>query len=188
MKTSLTFLLAFLFLTSCKNGTDATLKIGDDVSSSASDNNANKSNYQGNGFSFSYPEDWNVTDDELIEEGIHYMAVEKKGINSSGLITIVSFDYIMDQDLMIEMNIEELKLNSFINNLNFAPVENDKFSTIKSRTSSFEFSTMGLKHQGKIIAFTSEGSSYVLLTQEALEDHQENVQGFRIIENSFKID
>ncbi|MEO9953694.1 PsbP-related protein [Nonlabens sp.] len=181
MKISLTLLLAFLLLTSCKNTTDTNINIGDDSSVS-------KNKHQGNGFSFSYPTDWNVTDDELIEEGLHYMAVEKKGINSSGLMTVVSFDYTMDQDLMIDMNIEELKLNSFINNLNFAPIEDDVFSTIKSRSSSFEFSTMGLKHQGKIIAFTSEGSSYVLLTQEALEDHQVNLQGFRIIENSFSID
>ncbi|PPK95512.1 MULTISPECIES: PsbP-related protein [Nonlabens] len=188
MKTSLTFLLAFLLITSCKNATDTTVNIENHATTSTDDGSVNKSKYQGNGFSFSYPEDWHVTDEELIEEGIYYMAVEKKGLNSSGLMTIVSFDYILDHDLMIDMNIEELKLNSFINNLNFDPIEDDEFSTIKSRTSSFEFTTMGLKHQGKIIAFTNQGSSYAILTQEALEDHQKNSQGFRIIENSFNID
>lgn len=188
MKKYMTLILSFLILAACKNNTESTLKIGEDSDVFQDNNTVAKGKYQGNGYTFNYPKNWNVTDDEAIDDGVHYIAVEKEGLDSSGLVTVISFDYTMDLDDMIEMNIEELRNNSFINNLNVESIEDDQYNTITSRKATFDFSTMGLKHQGNIIAFSGENSSYVLLSQEALEDHAVNKQGFEIIENSFSID
>jgi len=134
-----------------------------------------------------HPEDWNITDGEKIEEGIFYLAVEKKGLDASGLITIVSFEKLIDLDESITTNIEQLQDNPVLNNLSFDAIVDSQYHTITSRSSHFNFKTMGMKHEGMIYAFSSENNSVVILKQEAVEDRKENAEGFDTIKNSFKI-
>ena len=137
--------------------------------------------------SFNFPEDWSITDNEEIEEGIYYVAVEKNGLDSSGLMTIVSFEELIDLDGSITMNIEELQNNPMLNNLSFESIKNSKFNGIAARSTSFSFKTMGIKHEGLVYAFSSKNNSVVILSQEALEDKKENSHGFDMIERSFEI-
>ena len=66
-------------------------------------------------------------------------------------------------------------------------IRDDKFNKLKSRSSNFKFSTLGIKHDGIIYALSSESNSIVILKQEAVEDRNENANGFSIIENTFEI-
>jgi len=138
-------------------------------------------------FSFDVPADWSITDKEQIDEGIYYLAVEKNGFDSSGLMTIVSFEYLIDLDESIRINIEQLQNNPMAGNLNFGSIRDAQFNGIAARSASFNFNTMGVKHEGLVYAFSSKKNSIVILLQEALEDKNENSNGFDTIERSFKI-
>ncbi|WP_299335045.1 hypothetical protein [uncultured Psychroserpens sp.] len=142
--------------------------------------------FEGEFFSFNYPEDWEITDNEEIEKGVYYLSVEKTGFDSSGLMTIVSFNEMIDLDDLVLMNIEELQNNPVIMNLKFESISNNVFNNIESRASNFKFSTLGLKHEGLISAFQGTKNSYVILKQEALEDTIKNANGFSTIERSFE--
>ncbi|MEM5567125.1 hypothetical protein WNY78_18555 [Psychroserpens sp. AS72] len=138
-------------------------------------------------FSFNYSEEWNITDSEELEECIYYVSVEKNGFDSSGLMTIISFEELIDLDEYIMLNIEQLQDNPVINNLNYDTIKDSEFNSIKSRSSNFDFKTMGIKHDGIIYAISNEKNSVVILRQEALEDRKENLEGFDTIKNSFVI-
>ena len=115
------------------------------------------------------------------------MSVEKNGLDSSGLMTIISFEELIDLDESILMNIEQLQDNPVVNNLNFDATIDSEFNSIKSRSANFNFITMGIKREGVIYGFSSKNNSVVILKQEALEDKNENIEGFETIQNSFEI-
>lgn len=175
-------IFSFLFsliIISCKEKENYKVEINNDE--------VPENRFESNVFSFNYPEDWNITDSEEIEGGIYYMSIEKNGIDSSGLMTIVSFEELIDLDEYIKMNIEQLQNNPVVKNLNFDTTKDSDFNKIKSRSSNFDFKTMGIKHEGIIYAFNSENNSVVILKQEAIEDRKENAEGFTTIRSSFEI-
>lgn len=177
-------ILFFLIITGCKNKENYS---EDPKSTETKSSETSKTKFENNVLAFNYPKDWTITDSETIEKGIHYLAIEKEGLNSSGIMTIISFEDLIDLDDSIMMNIEELQNNSLIQNLNFDTIKDSQFNTITSRALHFDFSTIGIKQEGMIYAFSNTSNSVVILKQEALEDIKENSDGFNTIENSFKI-
>ena len=169
----------FLTIISCKEKPNYKVEINNDE--------VPENRFENNVFSFNYSEDWNITDSEEIEDGIYYVSVEKNGLDSSGLMTIISFEELIDLDESILMNIEQLQDNPVVNNLNFDATIDSEFNSIKSRSANFNFITMGIKREGVIYGFSSKNNSVVILKQEALEDKNENIEGFETIQNSFEI-
>ncbi len=137
-------------------------------------------------FAFSLPSDWKVTEEEMIDEGAFYMSVEKKGMDSSGLITITAFDYEVDLPALIELNLEELQSNSLFGKFTYGDIAADTFNTIPAQSSTYNFRIIGLDHEGEIIVFTSQEKTYSILKQGAIEDREDNKDGFRIIEEGFE--
>ncbi|MFC4632342.1 hypothetical protein ACFO3O_00370 [Dokdonia ponticola] len=172
-------LLFFLITISCKENENNKVEINN--------KEVSEKRFENTVFSFTYPEDWNITDGEAIEEGIFYLSVEKKGLDASGLITIVSYEELIDLDESILMNIEQLQDNPVLNDFSFDEIVDSQYNTVSSRSSQFNFKTMGMKHEGMIYAFSSPTNSVVILKQEAVEDRKENAEGFDTIKNSFKI-
>lgn len=143
--------------------------------------------FETNVYGFNIPLDWNITDKEEIDQGIYYVSVEKNGLDSSGLATIVSFEFLVNLDELIKANFEELKSNQILNNLSFGTIEDSKFNGITARHSRFSFRIMGMNHQGSVYAFNNKNNTVVTLFQEALEDKAENNNGFKTIESSFEM-
>ncbi|WP_353777688.1 hypothetical protein [Winogradskyella sp. 3972H.M.0a.05] len=174
MKKLLVLFITLSSLTACKQSTSSKVD-------AKTDNSVDR-----NSFAFSCPADWKVTDDEgSIADGYHYLAVEKKGFDSSGLVTISSFNDIVELDDIININIEELFSNSLFDNFNANPITDSSFNTMTSRSSTFNFSALGVKHEGTIYAFSSEDKTYAIILQGAVEDKASNQEGFEKIENSF---
>jgi len=175
------FLVSFFIcaLTACKNSSESK------VESTTSDSVENQ--FEGNGYTFDYPKDWDVTDDEAIDEGVRFVSVEKNGFDSSGLLTFMYFEYIVELDDIIKMNMEEFQNNSFVETLTFDTIVNNQFGTYDARSINFKFSTMGIKHKGTIYAFEAKNQSFVIIRQGALEDTTENTEGFDTIEDSFTV-
>ena len=187
MKRQLLILSLILLVISCKKSEKHNEKHNEKYIAQVYNTEVSEKRFESDVFSFNYPDDWSITDSEEIEEGIFYMAIEKKGFDSSGLMTIVSFEELIDLDGSIEMNIEELQSNTILKNLKFDAIKDSKFNGNTSRSSNFEFKTFGIKHEGSIYAFSNENNSIVILKQEALEDRKANKNGFDIIENSFEL-
>jgi hypothetical protein len=163
----------------CKNNESNKIEVNN--------NEISNNRFENNVFSFNFSDDWKITDTEKIEEGVYYMAVEKNGFDSSGLMTIVSFEELIDLDESIILNIEELQSNVVLRNFKFEPIKNDQFNGIASRSARFVFNTLGIKHEGFVCAFSSDNNSVVIIKQEALEDKKINQEGFETIEKSFEI-
>ncbi len=179
-------LLCFLIILSCKKNENHTLEINNkETPKNSKEVPGNR--FENNVYNFNYADDWSITDREEIEAGIYYVALEKNGMDASGLMTIISYEEVIDLDASIMMNIEELQNNSVVNNLNYDPLQDSTFNSIKSRSSNFTFKTMEIEHDGIIYAFSSTTNSVVIFKQEALEDKKENIEGFDTIENSFEI-
>lgn len=137
--------------------------------------------------SFNIPADWSITEKEELDAETYYVAVEKKGENASGLVTVVSFEYLIELDDLIEINIEEIKSNSVFKDLDFTSIESSKFNNILARKTSYTFEIMGVPHRGTFFSLSSENNTVIVLFQEAIEDIASNKNGFKVLENSFKI-
>ena len=179
MKKQISIVLLFFILTSCTKNVRYTAELNN--------NQILENRFESEIFSFDFPEDWSITDSQEIEKGIYYVAVEKNGFDSSGLMTIISFEELIDLDGSIIMNIEKLQNNPMVKNLNFESIKDNKFNGITARSTRFNFKTMGIKHEGLIYAFSSTNNSIVILPQEAEEDKKVNSQGFDMIERTFEI-
>jgi len=140
-----------------------------------------------NGFSITCPADWEISDDEKFDEGGYYLSIEKNGFDSSGLFTLSVIEDSLDLDYSIQFNIEELQSNLVYRNSTFEEITNNKFNSINTRSSSFKFGLVGIKHEGIIHAFYGKNKTYIVLKQEALEDKNDNLNGFNLIESSFLI-
>ena len=179
MKNNILCLLIIVSIFSCKeHKTDAIH--GQPISPS-------QKSFENNFLKFSYPEDWIITDDEEMDEGIHYISIEKKGYNSSGIITITSYEGLISLDDLITINIEQLEQNLGFANFKQNAIVESKFNTNQSRSSNFEFVTLGLSFEGTVYAFQGINNSYVLLKEGALEDVKKNSNGFKMIEESLEI-
>ena len=145
----------------------------------------NKS-YSSDTFQFEYPKNWHITDEEQIDDEIFYLSIEKKGINDSGIYTIVSYEGEYYLDELIDLNVEELKTNTFLKGLKKSENKDGSFSHYEGRNATFNFTSFGLKHSGEIFTFMTETHTFYVLRQGADEDESKNKEGFQLIEQSFK--
>ncbi len=136
-------------------------------------------------YTFSHPGDWEVTEEELVEEGAYYMSIEKKGFESSGLMTITAFDYDIDLDALVNLNLEELQSNKLFRNFTASQITEDTFNTVTAKSATYHFRIIGMDHEGEIIVFQHQGKTYSILKQGANEDEKDNEEGFAMIEGSF---
>jgi len=181
MKKLLLLFFVFCLISACKKNAESKVDSNVESNTSLSDD----SKVDRNSFAFKCPEDWKVTEEELLDEGVYYLSVEKNGFDSSGLMSITTFNYSLDLNELIFMNAEEIRNNTLLNNLNFDSIIDNQFNNINSRSSKFNFNAMGVNHEGVIHAFNSDNYTYVILKQEAIEDNKTNEEGFRVIEKSF---
>lgn len=144
--------------------------------------------YENSGLSFMCPEGWNISEEEEFEGGAFYLSVEKKGFDSSGIITITRFDDHIDlEELSIIME-EELSSNIIYehSNLNIQDSYWGKFAGYDAYVVQFNSSILGVNHTGFIYSFYSDNNTFSVFKQEADEDTIKNLKGFELIENSFR--
>ena len=146
--------------------------------------------FEKNGVSFTSPSGWSIIGEENFEDEGYYLSIEKDGFDSSGIMTISWINDLLDLDEYIKIHIDELKSNIIYKNSNliFEPILDNEFNRINTRSSSYEFKLLGLKHKGIIHSFYGKNRTYLILKQEALEYTFKNKQGFNIMEESFMIE
>lgn len=151
-------------------------------------NNSTGREFSRDGVSFSFPSDWNISDQEDIDGLGYYLSVEKKGFDESGLVTISWLNGDIGTYEYMEIIKEEYKNQKLLKELIFEPVKNSTFNGIQSISCNFTFNTLGIEHKGIINVFLFNRKTFSVLKQEALEDIAKNRIGFELIESSFKVE
>lgn len=149
---------------------------------------APETKFEKDGISVTCPKGWEVTGEENLDGG-YYVAIEKVGLNSSGLINLTWIYGEIGLEEWLEMYKEEFRNNIIYKNTNLAFGEPypGTFNTFDCVTMDFNVSVLGVKHEGFIHVFYGENKTVAVVTQEALEDQSENKEGFETFESSFSL-
>jgi hypothetical protein len=142
------------------------------------------------GVSFTCPESWKITEQEAQSDGGYYLAMEKDGIDASGLVAITWVTDSMDLDLWLEGYVSGLANNAIYKNANLVledPVETT-YNGIYAKAQSFTCSILTVGHRATIYSLHGKNKTICIMKQEATEDISENAEGFEAIEKSFKAD
>ncbi len=138
------------------------------------------------GVSFNYPDDWRITEQEKLEDNGYYLAVEKKGWNTSGIVALTWIDE-ADEEACLQVFQESLKRQLFFKKVEFSPARKTTFNKKSAIVSDFTASVLGMKHRGSVFILTSGEKTYALMKQEMLEDIEKNKAGFKLIETTFTV-
>jgi hypothetical protein len=147
-----------------------------------------ESSFENNGISLICPAGWRITDEENLDDQGYYLAIEKDGFNSSGLVSISWVNDSLDLIEWLNIFIHELESNIIYKNSNLmfdVPVNNE-YNTNRSISVSFDASIIGIDHEGIIQVFHGKDRTIAVLEQEAVRDKKKNRIGFHSIEKSFR--
>jgi hypothetical protein len=169
MKKLIPILLALFVITSCEVTPEVT--------------------FERDGVLVTSPKGWKITDEENFDDQGYYLAIEKDGFDSSGLVAITWIKSELDLVEWMSIIKDEMKDNLVYknSNLSFENQSKGKFNGINTTSVPYTSSILGLKHEGIIHVFHENGNTFEILIQEALEDKVKNRNGFEQIEQSFKI-
>lgn len=149
---------------------------------------AQNQNLSKEGVSLSWEADWELTEQDSLDGAGFYLALEKSGMDESGLVTITWFHSDVPEETFLVILQDEFYKNYDENSdLVFSEIYDSKFAGINCKASDFEFSLFGLEHNGTIFSFRTQGKSFAILKQEATEDTAKNSSGFKSIESNFKV-
>jgi len=144
--------------------------------------------FQCDGVQLTCPLGWAVTDNEDNGFG-YYLSVEKNGWDSSG---IMSFSWVNESvdlrtwfALCCEGFVSEYQVLGMDGGFSMGPTYSSQFGRYSAIASDFTSSFLGVDHEGTLFALQARGKAFFILRQEAIEDHFENMNGFRVIEDSF---
>lgn len=145
--------------------------------------------FEKDGIRFVCPTGWKITEEQSIETGGYYLAIEKDGFNSSGILSVSWINTELDFTEWINIYKDELKDNIIYKNadLTFGKTYPAEFNTMRSTAIDFTANIVGLKHEGTILIFYENGKTFAVLKQQAVEDKVKNEKGFEAIEKSFSV-
>ena len=145
--------------------------------------------FDSEGLSFSYPSDWEITDQEDYEGVAYYLAVEKKGDDASGLVVIswMSATENVTRESTMQANLESLREDTVLGELEFTEVPDASYAGHKALCTSYAVTVGGIPHSGRIYVLEHSGTVVSIIAQEADEDNRVNKNGFDLIESTFKL-
>jgi hypothetical protein len=170
-KTSLLFAVILLFANCRNSSNDSSVQ--------------SQKTFENTVYTIDIPEGWRLADRERLEEGVDFISIEKRGFDSSGMLTLLSSDFELDLDYGIGMNIEEIKDQILFQNVRSYGIQNDSFGSYAARSARYTLSVLGLQHAGMVYGIQENGHSVFILKQEATEDFQVNESGFEELIKSF---
>ncbi len=138
------------------------------------------------GISFEYPDNWKVEKEELQQDLAYQINCEKKGINSSEIISITWINMEMEPREMIQNTIEGMKEEPTHKNSNVKPIYTTVYKGLDAVKSDFDLVLFGEKYFGRIISFNSDGKTILILKQS--DNINKLDSEFKIVENSLRIE
>jgi len=145
-------------------------------------------NFSKDGVSLSWDLDWELTEQDSLDGDGFYLALEKWGLNESGLFTVTWLYSNVPEEIFLDIFQEQLRKSyEGISGVSFSEMYDSNFAGIISKAVDFEFTELDVKHTGTFFSFRTHGKSFTVLKQEAVEDSDKNAPGFSMIESSFSI-
>jgi hypothetical protein len=138
------------------------------------------------GISFNCPSGWKITEKEDYGAA-KYICIEKKGITSSGLVTMSFIEGDIELYEYLQFMQESFLGQEVFKDLVFQQAKESYYGKYKGIVSSYTAKIMFIKHKGEIYIFHENGITMALIKQEAIEDHEENLQGFETIKKSLSL-
>jgi len=142
------------------------------------------------GVSLISPKGWKITDQESLDSKGYYLAIEKDGFNSSGLVTLSWVNSEFELNEWINIHKDEMKNNIIYKNANltFGNTNKDTFNGFNTTSLKYTLRLFNQEHLGIIHFFYKKEKTFSILIQEAVEDRAKNKNGLELIEQSFKIE
>jgi hypothetical protein len=143
------------------------------------------------GISFTCPAGWIVSDSQEYGDGVGcYIAVEKEGISSSGILTIATAELDDSGDLSTSLSSYQdfIKGQSLYSALKFEGEKETDYGKYKGLSAKYTANIMGLPHEGRMFVFAVDDKVYCVTEQEATEDKKKNEAGFKTLKESLSIE
>jgi hypothetical protein len=139
------------------------------------------------GISFTIPAEWKITDEEDLEGQGYYLACEKEGANSSGLVTVTTLNGKKDLEETATGYAEGLKENFTAKNAppKMSAAKTASFNGIPCQQIDYSMTLISIPHEGRIYSFYCGNKTVTVLVQEAVEDKNVNKPGIEKIISSF---
>jgi hypothetical protein len=138
------------------------------------------------GASFICPAGWSVSETEDYGD-YQYICVEKKGFDSSGIVTIFLTNEEYELEEYLQNQINALKERAEFSNLQSQNPTKCVFGKYSGIGCKYSASVMLLPLRGSVQIFNANGKTVCILLQEALEDAKANKHGFETIRESLTI-
>ncbi len=155
--------------------------------SNGSEDKVNNIPFSYAGISFEYPDNWKVEKEELQEDLAYQINCEKKGINSSEIISITWLNMEMEPREVIKNTIEGMKKKPTHKNSNTKPIFKSVYNGFNAFKLDFDLVLFGEKIFGRIISFNTNGKTILILKQTDNRIDKLDSE-FKIVESSLKIE
>ena len=156
------------------------------VSSCASQKNGGE--FRKEAVSFKFPSGWSITEQDDLDGAGYYLSVENTGFDASGLLTITWVNGVLEDREYLEIIQRGYLDQKLFNELKFGLVNEGYFNKIPSISSDFNYSTLGVKHNGVMYVFVKDDKTYSIIKQQAVEDAPKQKQDFDSIVASFNVE
>lgn len=154
--------------------------------SSNFNNNIQNLQFSYQGISIEYPDNWKVEKEEVQQDLVYQINCEKKGINSSEVISITWLNMEIEPREMIQNTIEGMKEEPTYKNSNIKPIYTTAYKGYDAVKYDFDFVLFREKYFGRIISFNSNGKTILILKQTNNINKLDSE--FKTVEDSLKIE
>jgi len=168
MQKSVYFLFAVLFLASCQS-----LKEGE-------------SQFERDGISFVCPANWEVKDEEALEEAGYYLRLANRDPENSSNVTMAWFYDTLELNYFMNDRIIMLRRSFESADIKFEKPGPDNFNKFRCLSSEFSFQLADIPHEGVIDVFHGNEKTIAVFSQQAVSEEQKNQSDFDRFEQSFK--
>ena len=134
------------------------------------------------------PAGWSITEDKPNEIGGYYLQLEKDSFNSSGMIVINWAGEVFDRAVFLDGAVESIvsfQDKLVFNDIELGPSYEATFGPYPALKKDYTFGALHIKHRCSIYALNAAGKTFLIMKQEAKEDHLDSRPGFEVIESSF---
>jgi len=135
------------------------------------------------GLSFCYPDSWKIEKEEG-DNGIHYIYCEKKGDDSSEIISVNVVSPQVDVLAKLEETLNSMKQQEVYHNMSTEPVRNVSLRDNDAILCSFVCSFSNTKYFGRIYILNVSGKTFTVLMQDEEDDFENK---FKFFTDSFTI-
>ena len=140
------------------------------------------------GISFTCPSGWKIDEVSEIEDGCYYVCVEKSGLNSSGIVTIVTMDEGIDLEEWLSIFQGELMAQPIYAQLSIGNAVEGNYGQYETLCVHYTANVLSLPHEGRMHVFAANGKAVCITEQEAVEDKSKNAAGFETIRESLNVE